>query len=172
TNPPHVFEIHPITHLKNFDLLPSLKPITGFTYKKADDALLRYAATRCQIIVNNDNTVTIQTNGVGYNYVECKIEVLQAPFEADDGRFIFCKVLTLDDEIVAQKIRIVFVKNSKPEKKVKTLRIGQTMHIIAIPRIDLALVSFRMSHSNDPKFPNILSWNLPFELVAVALVTP
>jgi hypothetical protein len=170
TNPPHVFEIHPITKLKNLNLLPSLKPITGFTYKKAEDALLRYAGTRCQIIAGNDNTITIQTNGVGFNYVECSIEILDDPFVVDDGRFLFCKILTVDGEVVAQKVRVAFVKDSKPEKKVKTLGKGDTMHIIAIPRIDLALVSFRASHGNDPQFPNILSWNLPFELVAVAVV--
>src|SRR6266404_7411230 len=169
TNPAHVFEIHPIIHLNNFDLLPSLKPITGFTYKKAEDALLRYASTRCQIIPN-DNTVTIQTNGVGFNYVDCKIEILQDPFVVDDGRFVFCQVLTTDEEVVAQKVRVVFVKDSKPEKKLKTLGIGKKMHIIAIPRIDLALISFRTGHGDDPQFPNILSWNLPFELVAVAVV--
>lgn len=169
TNPAHVFEIHPITQLKNFDLLSSLKPIRGFTYKKAEDALLRYAATRCHIVPNNDGTVTIQTNGVGFNYVDCKIEVLGAPFVVADGRFVFCKILTLDDEVVAQKVRVAFVGNSKPEEKVKVLNPGDQMHIIAIPRIDLALVAFRVNHANDSRFPDILSWNLPFELVAVAV---
>jgi len=170
TNPPHVFEIHPITKLNNINLLPSLKPITGFTYKKAEDALLRYAATRCQLVPNSDNTITIQTNGVGFNYVECLIEVLQDPFVTDDGRFQFCRILATDGEVVAQKVRVAFVKDSKPEKKVKLLSVGETMHIVAIPRIDLALVSFRVSHADDADFPNILSWNLPFELVAVAVV--
>lgn len=170
TNPPHVFEIHPIIKLKQFNLLPSLKPIDGFTYKKAEDALMRYAATRCQIIPNNDNTITIQTNGVGFNYVECRIELLPNPVEVEDGRFQFCKILSLDGDVVAQKVRIAFVKDSKPEKKVKTKHEGDVLHIIAIPRIDLALVAFRVNHATDTKFPNILSWNLPFELVAVALV--
>jgi hypothetical protein len=169
TNPAHVFEIHPITKLNNLNLLNSLKPITGFTYKKADDALFRYAGTRCQIVPGT-NTITIQTNGVGFNYVECKIEILPDSFVVDDGRFVFCKILTLDDEVVAQKVRVAFVKGSKPETKVKTLKAGKEMHIIAIPRIDLALVAFRAAHANDADYPNILSWNLPFELVAVAQV--
>ena len=76
----------------------------------------------------------------------------------------------MEDEVVAQKVRIGFVKDSKPEKKVKTLSKGGEMHIIAIPRIDLALVSFRVNHANDTRFPKILSWNLPFELVAVAMI--
>lgn len=169
TNPPHVFEIHPITRLDNINLLPSLKPIVGFTYKKAEDAMMRYSGTRCQIISNSDNTITIQTSGVGYNYVECKIEILAGdPLITDDGRFVFCKILSIDGEVIAQKIRVAFVKDSDPEKKVKDLTEGQTMHIVAIPRIDLALVSFRVSHADDPKFPNILSWNLPYELIAVA----
>jgi len=170
TNPPHVFEIHPITKLQDHNLLPSLKPIDGFNYKKADDALFRYASTRCEIIPNNDNTVTIQTNGIGYNYVECNIEVADNSVEVSDGRFVFCKILTVDNDIVAQKVRVGFVKNSIPENSVKAMGIGDRMHVIAIPRIDLALVSFRVNHASDPQFPNILSWNLPFELVAVAVV--
>jgi len=143
TNPPHVFEIHPMTKFGNFNLLTSLKPIDGFTYKKAEDAIFRYAGTRCQLIAGNDNTVTIQTAGVGFNYVECVIEVLPGDqVVEDDGRFVFCKILTLDSELVAQKVRIAFVKDSKPEKKVKTLTEGKTMHIIAIPRIDLAVAAF------------------------------
>ena len=171
TNPAHVFEIHPITHLAGFNLLPSLKPIAGFTYKKAEDALMRYSATRCQIIPDNaSNTVTIQTNGVGFNYVDCKIEILQDPVVTDDGRFIFCKILSTDGEVIAQKVRVAFVKDSGPEKKAKLLGTGKQMHVIAIPRIDLALVSFRAKHADDPQFPNILSWNLPFELIAVAVL--
>jgi hypothetical protein len=169
TNPAHVFEIHPITKINNNNLLTSLKPINGFTYKKAEDALMRYAGTRCQIVPENNNAVIIQTNGVGFNYVECKVEIAGDPFIVDDGRFIFCKILTTDDEIVAQNVRVAFVKDSKPEKKTKTMHAGDVMRIIAIPRIDLALVSFRINHAEDPKFPNILSWNLPFELVAVAV---
>jgi hypothetical protein len=170
TNPPHVFEVHPITKLGTFDLLPTLHPIGDkFTYKKADDALFRYAATRCTLVPDGDN-VMIQTNGIGFNYVECKIELLDNPVIEDDGRFIFCRITSLDDEVVAQKVRIGFVLNSPPEKKVKTLAVGKTMHIIAIPRIDLALVSFRLKNADNPKFPNILSWNLPFELIAVAVM--
>lgn len=170
TNPAHVFEIHPITKLKNINLLPSLKPIVGFTYKKAEDALMRYSATRCEIIPNDDNTVTIQTNGVGFNYVDCMIEIMQEPLVVDDGRFIFCRILTPDEEVVAQKVRVAFVKDSKPEKKAKQLHVGNTMHVIVIPRIDLALVAFRVSHANDSHFHDILTWNLPFELVAVAVM--
>jgi hypothetical protein len=170
TNPAHVFEIHPITRLRNFNLLSSLKPITGYTYKNAEDALMRYSATRCHIIPNADGTVTIETNGVGYNYVDCKIEILNDPFEIDDGLFLFCKILTKNGDLVAQKVRVGFVKDSKPEQKVKELHVGNQMHILAIPRIDFALVSFRLSHGNDSAFPDILSWNLPFELVAVAVL--
>ena len=170
TNPPHVFEIHPITRFGTFNLLPTLKPIVGFDYKTAEDALFRYAAARSQILVNSDNTVTIQTNGIGFNYVECKIELLNEPVEEDDGRFVFCKILSLENEIIAQKVRVAFVKGSRPETVEESLAVGKMMHIVAIPRIDLALVAFRADHANDTRFPNILNWNLPFELVAVAVV--
>lgn len=41
TNPPHVFEIHPITKLNNHDVMPTLKPILGFKTKDAHDAFTK-----------------------------------------------------------------------------------------------------------------------------------
>jgi hypothetical protein len=53
TNPPHVFEIHPILRIEQEDLSATLKPIEGFETKDAEDAFNRYerAASRsCQLV--------------------------------------------------------------------------------------------------------------------------
>ena len=72
---------------------------------------------------------------------------------------------------------MVFVKGTKPEKTVRNLQKGQCMHALGMPRLDLALVSWRVSCSknqvpNTPncsdKFPDVLEWGIPYEIVVLA----
>lgn len=63
-------------------------------------------------------------------------------------------------------MRMVFPKDSEAEKKVKTLQKGDVMHVIGIPRISLALVSYRIEHSDENS--EMLNWNLPVEMIIVA----
>ncbi len=166
TNPAHVFEIHPITKLENLDLTRSLKPITGYQYKEASDAFTRYANVRCKIKDKGD-MVSIQTVGVGYNYVDFWIEITDSEQkEVDDGRFVFCSVLDKEKEVVCTKMRMVFPKDSQAEKKIKTMKVGDRMHVLGIPRISLALVSYRIENSSEN--PDMLEWNLPMEMIVVA----
>jgi hypothetical protein len=166
SNPDHVFEIHPVTQIENYNLIKSLKPISGYKYKDANTAFFRYSGTRCKL-TDLGNKVKIETNGVGYNYVEFWIEIIDdQPKVVDDGRFVFCKVLDKEGEIIAQKLRMVFPKDSEAEKKVKGMRKGDVLHVIGIPRIDLALISYRIGHAGEN--PGILDWNLPVEMIIVA----
>jgi hypothetical protein len=166
TNPDHIFEIHPVTNINNVNLLRSLKPITGFTYKKAEDAFFRYSNARCRIIPDGDRII-IETNGVGFNYVEFWIELIDNDqLEVEDGRFVFCKVLDKSKEIISQKMRMVFPKDSPAEQKVKNLQAGDRMHVVGMPRLNFSLLSFRVEHSTEN--PDMLEWNLPVEMIIVA----
>lgn len=166
SNPDHVFELHPATEINNIDLIKSLKPITGYEYKEAQDAFSRYSNTRCKLKDLGDK-IKIETTGVGYNYVEFWIEIIDDnQFVVDDGRFVFCKVLDKDGELICTKVRMAFPKDSKAEKAVKKLKRGDTMHVLGIPRIDLALVSYRVENAS--KNSEMLEWNLPFEMTVVA----
>lgn len=168
TNPPHVFEIHPVLKVNEIDLIESLKPIIGFQYKNSDDAFFKYSNTICKIEDLNDK-IKITTNGVGYNYAEFWIEVMDdTQFVVDDGRFVFCTVLNQNIELICNKMRMVFPKGSQAEKKVTKLKKGAVMHVVGIPRMDLALVSYRIEHSS--KKPEILNWNLPVEMIIVAIL--
>lgn len=168
TNPPHVFEIHPVLKINEIDLIGSLKPIIGFQYKKTDDAFFKYSNTTCKIEDLNDK-IKITTNGVGYNYAEFWIELIDDnQLVVDDGRFVYCSVLNQNQELICNKIRMAFPKGSQAEKKVTKMKKGAIMHVIGIPRIDLALVSYRIEHSS--KKPEILNWNLPVEMIIVAIL--
>ena len=166
TNPDHVFEIHPVTMVKDQDIIGSLRGIDGYTYKEADNAFNRYAKASCRLEDKGDK-VLIETKGVGFNYAEYNIEILDSSqFVTDDGRFIFCKVKDNDGKTIYSKMRMAFPKGSEAESAVKDLSGGDSMHVLGIPRIDLALVSYRINHATDKPF--MLEWNLPVEMIVVA----
>ena len=180
TNPPHVFEIHPITSLNGQSISESLKPIAGFVTKDAEQSFTSYENKKCQLVPNAaKKTTTIITSMAGFNYVEFRIKLLEAPKPVADGMMVFATVLKLkspddaanddedDDAILVQKRRMVFVKGSAPEAAVKNLAKGAVVHVLGVPRISLTLVSFR-TH-NTKKFTGILTWNLPYEMLVVAV---
>lgn len=167
TNPDHVFEIHPVTTLTGQDLVGSLKPIEGFHYKPAFESFKRYRKAALTI-VPGDTTLTLKTTGVGYNYVDFKIQLNEDPsFEVPGGRIVTATVLDHDGEtLVAQNKRMVFVKDSGPEVAVRALRKGDVMHILGIPRINLAVVAWRARVAAER--PEVLNWPLPYEMIVVA----
>ncbi len=167
TNPPHVFEIHPLTKLQDISTTSSFKPIDGFQYKDAKDAFDRYE-NMAFTIVPGTTTTRMVTRGLGYNYVEFIMEMLETPVDKVDGSFVFASVLDLGEETLVQHRRMVFVKDTAPYDAVHKLKPGDRLHVIGIPRIDLALVSYRASHGKQKS--EILTWGLPYEIVIVAVV--
>jgi len=168
TNPDHVFEIHPIVSLNGQSIAESLKPIEGFQTKDAETAFMSYENKKSQITTNAKNkTTTITTSMGGFNYVEFRIELNDDPLQVVDGTMVFAKVMDLGEDILVQNRRMVFIKGSAPEAAVKNLRQGDKLHVLGVPRIDLALVSFRTKHAKDK--PGILGWNLPYEMLIVGV---
>jgi hypothetical protein len=173
TNPPHVFEIHPVIMVGSIDVLNSMHRIDGFEYKDAEDAFSRYSNLRSKI-TRKGKWVSIETNGIGYNYVDFWIKLAQTQKQiVDDGLFVFCTVYKSNfnpneedqDDLISHKIRIVFVKDSDVFNKVKTMKKGEFLHVVGIPRVDLSQIASRVEHSTTK--PEALNWNLPFEMVAL-----
>jgi hypothetical protein len=171
TNPDHVFEIHPITRINGKSLLDkSFQPIKGFATKDAHDAFVNYENIRCQITKGED-AVSLLTYMAGYNYVEFILELNGEPKELADGCAALGKVRDLEGELLVHNRRMVFVKDSKPYEEVKGLKAGKRLHVLGVPRIDLALVAWRVEHDNDPEYKNDrpTGWNLPYEMIVVAV---
>ena len=174
TNPPHVFEIHPVTMIDGMDLTASLHKIKGYKYKVADDAFSRYANLRCHL-TQTDGSITIQTSGIGYNYVDFWLQFNEpiVAREEDDGLFAFCTIYNSDfkpeeedqDHLITHKLRVGFVKGSALYDQAVAAKKGDFLHVVGIPRINLNLISWRAGKGAER--PEVLDWNLPYEMVAV-----
>jgi hypothetical protein len=168
TNPPHVFEFHPLTAVANIDLLSTLKPITGYQYKEAEDAFQRYESSHFEIEPLANDRVRLHMRMVGYNYVEFLMRLTKRFHRDPDGEFVAAGIYSLDGDLLVRDLRVAFVKGSKPDDKQKTVQVGQCLHLVGVPRVDLALVSWRLNHVGDQRYPNVLNWSLPYEITAVA----
>jgi hypothetical protein len=167
TNPAHAFEIHPITQIENINLLNSLKVIPGYEAKDAETAFTQFNKKKFEIIYDGKKrTTTIITKQIGYNYVEFVMELVdERQDEVEDGRFVYANVLSLNRKLLAEEVRMVFVKDSEPENKVKGKRDGDTLHVLGIPRINLEEVWARVQDAK----PEALKENLPFEMIIVGV---
>ncbi len=171
TNPDHCFEIHPLTTVGTHDVVATLHPIDpGFRTKDATQAFTSYEAVRLEIELNTaDNTTTLFTSGIGFNYVEFNMELNENPTftTADGGLMVMAGVQSLDDELLVRNRRMVFLPGSAPLAKVKTLKTCGRLHVLGIPRINFAILSWRIR--NGATRPEVLRWNLPYEIIVVAV---
>lgn len=169
TNPPHIFEIHPLTEVDGVDVRSSLTKVSGYKYKKDVDSFAKFESWPCEIHVNGDK-VTLVTKQLGYNYTRFKAQLLEDPtHQLDDGHTsVFCAVQgpEPDDPIVA-KVRCIFVKDSPPDVKLSQLHAGDVLKVIGVPRINLALLRHRVEHASDD--PSLLTRSLPYEMIIVAV---
>ena len=78
---------------------------------------------------------------------------------------MLAEVRTLDGQVLVHKRRMVFVKDSPEEKALKSLKLGEGMHVLGVPRISLKLLSYRVAHHSENE--EMLDWALPYELVIV-----
>jgi hypothetical protein len=166
TNPPHIFEIHPIVKVKGIDTRDSLHPIAGFTPKDAEQAFTSYENIRCTIKPGK-TTTKLTTSMAGFNYVEFTMELLGDPVAIADGTKVFASVNTVDGDLLVHKRRMIFLKGTPPEVAVQSLHAGDELHVLGIPRISLALLSWRID--NAKQRPEVLTWNLPYEIIVVGI---
>ena len=167
TNPDHVFEIHPVVRLNQISLLKSLIPIEGFQTKDAERAFTSYEKIDSTIVPHKTTTTVITEMG-GFNYVEFAVMLNENPtFTTGDGRMVFVSIYDLDGNLLVRNRRLVFVKDSPPELRVKALKKGDTLHVVGVPRINLALLSWRTKKAKTK--PAVLKWNLPYEIIIVGV---
>lgn len=177
TNPDHVFEIHPVTRIGDHDLLSTLKPIPDYEAPNNTATRIRMVETMRADMRVKQSTVTIRTGGNNPNYIRFLMKKLPGHqgFESgngtwtqpEDGIFVFAKIYDLDEELLARKRRVAFVLGSPPFQKAQDLQVNHCLDVLGITRVNLELISWRMK--NAKKRPEVLTWGLPYELVAVGV---
>jgi hypothetical protein len=171
TNPPHVFELHPLVTVGNLDVRDSFKRTSGYRYKDAATAFGKFESLPCRI-EPGEQTTSLVTNQIGYNYVDFTIELLEDPAHAldDGGLSVYVTVPADDPEVpLVSKLRCIFVAGTTPEQRVRQLHAGDRLRVVGIPRVDLALLSYRAKHGKER--PQLLSRTLPYEMVIVAVLS-
>lgn len=167
TNPDHVFEIHPVTSFGGTDVVATLHKIEGFQEKDADDAFRAYERTPSEIRTSQSR-ITLETTMVGFNYVHFKMRLIDRQQPAPpDGEIVYASILDLGDELLVQKRRVIFVKDTQPLTKEAGMAAGDCMEVLGIPRINLAVLSWRVR--NAQQRPEVLTWGLPYEIIAVGV---
>jgi hypothetical protein len=166
TNPDHIFEIHPTTEIGGIETRTSFFPIPEYRPKEATDAFQRYENVRSRISSPDPNSTSITMGIIGFNYVKFRIRLREDPTHVlEDGITVFADVKEVDGETLVRKRRMVFVAGTRPDEAVRKLKQGQCMLVLGMPRLNLSLVSFRAREGGSN--PDVLSWNLPYEMVIV-----
>jgi len=96
--------------------------------------------------------VTLVTKQVGNNYTRFKIRLLEDPTTSSTTAIPRCFVRCPAKRMTCRwSVRCVciFVTGSPPQQKLATLHEGDEMKVIGVPRIDLALVRYRVEHAQD-----------------------
>jgi len=162
-NPGHVFEIHPITRINDIGLLDTFRPVEGYLPGSPRDTFDIYENAECTLAVQ-PKTVSIITRKGLYNDVEFLMEITdERQIEAPGGRFVIASVLDTKGNLLVKRLRMVFAKDSPPEKAVRLLKRGDRLHVYGLPRMDFAEVSRRVRGSR--KDPALLVKPLPYEII-------
>jgi hypothetical protein len=167
TNPPHVFEIHPVTRLDDLDLGDTFRPVPGFRPEPGEVIFDSLKEARLRI-VPSERSITLYTRRQELNDAEFTVEIGNEPPQiVEDGRFVTGGLLSPRGNRLADRIRMVFVRGTAPERIARRLEPGRRLHVFGIPRIDLSAVSFRVDQSAED--PQVLNGKLPYEIVVVGI---
>ena len=163
TNPGHIFEIHPVTRINEVEVLDTFRPIEGYMPGDARDTLEGYEKVVCKITVK-PKTVFIVTRKGLWNDLEFLMEIADdRQIEVPGGRFVIASARDLKGDLLVKRLRMVFAKDTPPERAVRLLKRGGRLHVYGLPRVDFAEVSRRVSGSK--KDPALLVKPLPYEII-------
>ena len=83
--------------------------------------------------------------------------------EVPGGRFVIASARDLKGNLLVKRLRMVFAKDTPPERAVRLLKRGGRLHVYGLPRVDFSEVARRMKGSK--KDPALLVKPLPYEII-------
>lgn len=169
TNPDHCFEIHPLTVVAGNNVVAGLHEIDGFTPKDAQKAFEAYEKLSVAIRATKTG-VTLASTKSGFNYVQFRFRAVgQSKPLADGGVQVMANVVGGEgdqDEAIAENVRMIFVPDSEPAKKVAGgLNDGDELTVLGIPRLNLNAISAALTAAES----SVVKRKLPYEMIIVAL---
>ena len=165
--PGHVFEIHPVTKINGIEILDTFKPVEGFLPGDDKATFAVYEKVECTITVK-PKTVSIVTRQGLYNDVEFLMEGAgDRQIEAPGGRFVMASARDLKGNMLVERLRMVFARDTPPEKAVRRLKRGDRLHVCGLPRVDFSEISRRVRNSK--RDLSLLAKSLPYEIIIVGV---
>jgi hypothetical protein len=165
-NPDHIFEIHPVTRAGNVSLLETFHPVDGYRAGNAKRTFGIYQAAEYRLKVN-PTTVTLTTSNWLYNDVHFIMQLSDArQVVVDDGRFVTAAALDTDGNLLVERVRMVLVKETAPERAVRSLKRGDRLHVWGLPRISFAEISRRVREAQPD---SELKGSLPYEIIVLGV---
>jgi hypothetical protein len=173
SNPDHVCEIHPITKFSGVDVLNSfveIKDNNGKAYEayQASKAFPYYDSIDATVQASN-TAIMITSVKSKFNYTEFVIELAGKPKDVGDGYLVLAHVFdkdNLDEPVVTDVRRMVFVKGTPPADKLLTLAKGEHLHVLGIARVNLTEV-FAITSKNGKDAVDV---KLPYEMIIAAIL--
>lgn len=169
SNPAHLFEVHPVTMFDGNDVTQSFQPIPKYQAYDAAKAFTFYEKVPASIRASR-TAINIASGSGKYNYVEFVMERVGAIKTGDgQGIFVLADVYSTEDgeeKVNASPRRMVFVDGTPPGEQIKKLGKGERLHVLGIPRVNLAEVS-AIAAQNGTK---LFSGTLPYEMIVVAVL--
>jgi len=170
TNPDHILEIHPLTEFDAIDVASSIGKISGFKYKKADEAFERYETTRFHLDCSaGASTVRMTMSMVGYNYTKFTLVLNEDVSHTmqDGGKAFKAAILDSHGDTLVTEERMILIPGTAAFETLKDAREGVEYTVLGMPRVSLSLVSWRCAHADDK--PWVLNWDIPYEMVILAV---
>jgi hypothetical protein len=170
TNPDHCFEIHPITQYAGNSILNSLHEISGYTPKDSEKAFGNYEKLSATLDID-DQTVTITSKKVGFNYVKFTAELAGRPESLDnndagtpDGQVVLANVMNnAGDEVLVDSVRLIFIAGTQPASELASAPEGAMLEFLALPRLDLNAISAFVEAGGS----GTVVRKLPYEMIVV-----
>lgn len=168
SNPNHVFELHPVVTFDGAKYANTIKVIPGYTAYDAITGFRYYESVPCKITTGPKKTTTIMTPQAKYNYVEFRLKAEEdTTFQTIGGHMVRVSVLDDSGKVIVKNRRMAFISGTDSDAAATSLKAGDQLHVLGIPRIDLAEVSWRARESTSR--PEVLTWNLPYEIIVVGV---
>ena len=180
TNPPHIFELHPLTHLQRgnqtVSFLADFRFLAGFTdllnVQRTRGAFGLFERMQCRITPGSRRTLITGTKQQ-FNFVQFTAVIRGRPEPTSSGDGVFARADIFDQRgggsnaagaPLAADVRLVFVAGTPPAERLRTLTAANNrMRLVGFARISLTPVNeaIRTGHA--------FAGKLPYEIVVTSL---